>query len=133
MEVIDNNTINFYSVVAVSVISLSNYNTWTIFVSAPFNATTGSNAFTHNLWLIQSDVEEWRYSIFISWKVTSWSKWWFSNKWYVTGTIDQSVIWDSWAAVSPSSDVKLHTNVWAFYVASWPWITQHRVIIKKNR
>jgi len=52
--------------------------TWwwsTIYISSPANLAEWAHTITHNLWVTQSDVEYWRYSVKFCWRKSDWVTW----------------------------------------------------------
>ena len=74
--------------------------------------------FTHNLWLIQSDVENWRYKVFLSWKFSNrgWQFWDVSvgsnNALWgdINGKIDIFHEWNSWFSPNSSTIIFHQAN-----------------------
>lgn len=127
MEVIDSNTVNFYTVIGTSVASISNYWTWTIFVSSPLTGNTQNIA--HWLTLSSTDISQWRYEVKVTY-TNSWSwNWEVHIPWQNTTVqeVKQSW-WLSWNNVLLST-----TNVWI----NMTWIvaspTNVRILINKLR
>jgi len=134
MEVIDANTVNFYTVVWVSVASISGWSSWSIYVSPAQTFTASTNyTITHNLWITQSDVEQWRYALWTSW--TNGGQWMnispYDRNWSTTNLSQHN-----WSAspASGGSNVNRQANTVNINFPSIPWtFTNWRIIIYKMR
>ena len=127
MEVIDTNTVNFYTVIGTSASSVSNYWTWTIFVSSPLTGNTQN--ITHWLTLSSTDISEWRYEV----KVTYTNSWSWNGEVHLPwqNTTAQEVKqswWLSWNNVLLST-----TNVWINMSGIVASPTNVRILINKLR